>query len=188
MSKVIAYARVSTVDQNLERQLEAFKQYNPYKVFTDKATGKNDKREGLQQLKDYVRSGDTVIVSSLDRLGRSTINILSLVQDWADQGIGLQILDNKALSFSADGKLEPAQKLMLSVMASVAELERSLMIERQRQGIALAKERGAYTGRKKQVTVSKDQALAALSEHDGNKSRAAESLGVNRTTFYRLIA
>lgn len=188
MTHTVGYARVSSVDQNLDRQHESLNQYKLDKVYSDKASGKDIHREGFQQMLGYIRTGDTVVVKSLDRLGRSTLDILALVQQWADDGIGLTIIDDNALSFPAGGKLSPSQKMILTVMASVAEMERSLIKERQREGIALAKAAGKYKGRKSQQTVTPEQAKAVLAEHGGNKMQAAKSLGVNRTTFYRLIA
>ena len=139
----VGYIRVSSFDQNPERQLENIE---VNRVFTDKASGKNAQRAELEALMRFVRAGDTVIVHSLDRLARNLDDLRKIVQTLTQQGIKIQFIKEN-LTFT--GEDSPMAHLMLSVMGAFAEFERTLIRERQREGIALVKQRGAYKGRKK---------------------------------------
>ncbi|MCV5669939.1 recombinase family protein, partial [Escherichia coli] len=139
----IGYVRVSSFDQNPERQLE---QIQVDKVFTDKASGKDTRRPELERLLAFVREGDTVVVHSMDRLARNLDDLRRLVQGLTQRGVRIEFL-KEHLTFT--GEDSPMANLMLSVMGAFAEFERALIRERQREGIALAKQRGAYRGRKK---------------------------------------
>ena len=138
----IGYIRVSTLEQNQERQLEGI---TLDKVFTDKASGKSTDRPALQELLNFVREGDTVIVHSMDRLARNLDNLRYLVQTLTQKGIAVEFV-KEHLTFT--GNDSPMAQLMLSVMGAFAEFERALIKERQREGIALAKKKGVYKGRK----------------------------------------
>src|SRR3984893_16720349 len=138
----IGYRRVSTLDQNTERQLEGIE---VAKLFTDKASGKDTKRPQLEALMDFVRTGDTVVVHSMDRLARNLDDLRRIVQTLTGRGVRIEFV-KEHLSFT--GEDSPMVGLMLSVMGAFAEFERALIHERQREGIALAKQRGAYRGRK----------------------------------------
>jgi DNA invertase Pin-like site-specific DNA recombinase len=137
----IGYIRVSSFDQNPERQLE---QVEVSKVFTDKASGKDTERPALEQLLAYVREGDTVVVHSMDRLARNLDDLRRLVQQLTQRGVRIEFV-KECLTFT--GEDSPMANLLLSVMGAFAEFERALIRERQREGIALAKQRGAYRGR-----------------------------------------
>ena len=140
--KRIGYIRVSSLDQNHERQLEGIKLD---KCFTDKASGKDVNRPELEAMLNYVRDGDIIIVHSMDRLARNLDDLRKLVQQLTSQKIKIEFLKEN-LTFT--GEDAPMSKLLLSVMGAFAEFERSLIRERQREGIALAKKKGLYKGRK----------------------------------------
>ena len=142
----IGYVRVSSFDQNPERQLE---DVEVDRSFTDKASGKDTKRPELDALLAFVRDGDTVVVHSMDRLARNLDDLRRLVQDLTERGVRIEFV-KESLTFT--GEDSPMANLMLSVMGAFAEFERALIRERQREGIALAKQRGAYRGRKKALS------------------------------------
>src|SRR3712207_4386845 len=144
----IGYIRVSSLDQNVERQLEGI---DVDKTFTDKASGKDTKRPQLDQLLSFVRSGDTVIVHSMDRLARNLDDLRRIVQTLTGKGVRIEFV-KEHLVFT--GEDSPMANLLLSVMGAFAEFERALIHERQREGIALAKQRGAYKGRKKALSAA----------------------------------
>ncbi len=139
----IGYIRVSSFDQNPERQLD---QVQVDKLFNDKASGKDTQRTQLDALLSFAREGDTVVVHSMDRLARNLDDLRRLVQTLTKRGIRIEFV-KECLSFT--GEDSPMANLLLSVMGAFAELERALIGERQREGIALAKQRGVYRGRKK---------------------------------------
>ncbi len=142
----IGYIRVSSFDQNPERQLEHIQ---VDKVFTDKASGKDTQRPQLGALLSFVREGDTVVVHSMDRLARNLDDLRRLVQGLTQRSVCIEFV-KEHLTFT--GEDSPMANLMLSVMGAFAEFERALIRERQREGIALAKQRGAYRGRKKSLS------------------------------------
>jgi DNA invertase Pin-like site-specific DNA recombinase len=142
----IGYVRVSTLDQNEKRQLDG---QILDRVFTDRASGRDTSRPELTELLRFARNGDTVIVHSMDRLARNLDDLRALVQGLTHKGVRVEFV-KESLVFT--GEDSPMANLMLSVMGAFAEFERSLIRERQREGIALAKQRGAYKGRKKTLT------------------------------------
>lgn len=177
MAKV-GYIRVSSVDQNTERQLDGL---ILDKVFTEKVSGATTDRPQLQAMLEYVREGDTIVVHSIDRLARSLADLLKLVEDLNKRGIHIRF-NKEQLEFT--GEDNPMQKLMLSMMGSFAEFERAMIKERQREGIAKAKEKGVYKGRTK--TVDDDAIRAAIAEGQSFR-KAAESLGVSLSTVQRAM-
>lgn len=140
----IGYARVSTEEQNEARQLVAFEGFTEKikKVFIDKMSGKNTNRPELQAMLNYVREGDVVVVSDFSRLARSTRDMLQIVQELTDKGVGLISLKE---SINTD---TPQGRFVLTIFAALAELERETILQRQREGIAIAKQQGKYKGRK----------------------------------------
>jgi len=144
----IGYIRVSTFDQNPERQLEGVK---VDRAFSDKASGKDVKRPQLEALISFARTGDTVVVHSMDRLARNLDDLRRIVQTLTQRGVHIEFV-KEHLSFT--GEDSPMANLMLSVMGAFAEFERALIRERQREGIALAKQRGAYRGRRNPCRLS----------------------------------
>jgi DNA invertase Pin-like site-specific DNA recombinase len=142
----IGYVRVSTLDQNEKRQLDGVVLG---RVFTDKASGRDTARPQLAELLGFARDGDTVVVHSMDLLARNLDDLRALVQRLTRKGVRVEFVKESLLFTGEDS---PMANLMLSVMGAFAEFERSLIRERQREGIALAKQRGAYRGRKKILT------------------------------------
>lgn len=143
--QVIGYIRVSTAEQNTSRQELVFANHQIDRVFIDKVSGKNLDRPRLAEAIAYLRHGDTLIVHSLDRLARNLLDLRSLVQKLTEKGVKVHFL-KEGLVFT--GEDSPMSLLLLSVVGSFAEFERSLIRERQMEGIAAAKSRGVYTGRK----------------------------------------
>ena len=138
----IAYVRVSTIDQNEERQIEALKKHDIEKWFIEKISGKNTDRPKLKELLDYAREGDTIYIHDFSRLARSTKDLLDLVDMFNDKGITL--VSNKE---NIDSNT-PTGKLMLTMIGAIAEFERTNLLERQREGIEIAKREKRYKGRK----------------------------------------
>ena len=177
----IGYVRVSSFDQNPERQLEHV-QLN--KVFTDKASGKDTRRPQLDALLSFVREGDTVVVHSMDRLARNLDDLRRLVQKLTKLGVRIEFVKEN-LTFT--GEDSPMANLMLSVMGAFAEFERALIHERQREGIALAKQRGAYRGRKKALSPDQSAELRRRAGAGEKKARLARELGISRETLYQYL-
>ena len=174
----VAYIRVSSEDQNTARQLDGL---SFDKVFTDKAPGSSTERPQLQAMLEYVREGDCIHVHSIDRLARSLSDLLALVQSLNAKGVHIQFVKEN-LSFTGDDS--PTQHLMLSMMGAVAQFERSMIKERQREGIEKAKARGEYKGRVKSVD---DEAIRSLIASGTSYRKAAEQLGVSLSTVQRAM-
>lgn len=177
----IGYIRVSSFDQNPERQLE---QVQVDKVFTDKASGKDTLRPELDALLSFVRDGDTVVVHSMDRLARNLDDLRRLVQKLTKRGVRIEFV-KESLTFT--GEDSPMANLMLSVMGAFAEFERALIRERQREGIALAKQRGAYRGRKKSLSEPQIVELKRCIADGEQKTAVAREYGVSRETLYQYL-
>src|ERR1039457_2632938 len=139
---MIGYARVSTEDQHLDTQLEQLHQAGCKKIYKEKASGVKVDRPQLAAMLDYVREGDTVVACKLDRIARSTKHLLEIVETLESKGVAFRVL-NINLDTSS-----PPGKLMLTMLGAIATFEREMMLERQREGIAKAKEKGKYKGRK----------------------------------------
>lgn len=180
-SHKVGYIRVSTLDQHLERQLDGIKLD---RTFIDKASGKDIKRPELEALQKYVREGDTVVVHSMDRLARNLDDLRAIVQGLTNRGIGIQFVKEQ-LTFT--GEDSPMANLMLSVMGAFAEFERSLLRERQREGIALAKQRGVYKGRKKVLAANQIEELRVRVEQGESKTGLARDFGISRETLYQYL-
>ena len=178
----IGYIRVSSLEQNLARQLEGTQ---VDRVYEDKVSAKDLQRPNLQAMLTYVRNGDVVVVHSMDRLARNLDDLRHLVKTLTQKGVAVQFIKEN-LTFSGDDT--PMANLMLSVMGAFAEFERSLSKERQREGVALAKARGAYKGRKKFLSHEK---VAALKERVGrnedSKAQLAREFGISRETLYQYL-
>lgn len=174
----VAYIRVSSADQNTDRQLDGL---TFAKTFTDKVSGATTDRPQLQQMIEFVREGDVIHVHSIDRLARSLQDLLSLVKDINAKGVSVKF-HKESLEFT--GETNASQNLMLQVMGAVAEFERSMIKERQREGIAKAKAKGVYKGRTK--AVSNDDIRACIAS--GKSYRVtAESLGVSLSSVQRAM-
>ena len=180
----IAYVRVSTVEQNEARQIEALEKHDIDKWFTEKVSGKNTKRPQLQKMLEFVREGDTIYIHDLSRLARSTKDLLDIVEQL--QAKGVHLVSNKE---NIDTNT-PTGKLMLTMIGAIAEFERANLLERQREGIAIAKKQGKYKGRKP-VNVDADTFLAQYERYQKreiNKGELAKILDVSRPTLDKLIA
>ena len=165
--KTVGYIRVSTFEQNTDRQLEGI---HVDKLFTEKVSGKNTERPKLQALLEYVRDGDTVIVHSLDRLARNLDDLRGIVQELTGKGIKVQFV-KESLIFIGDDN--PMSMLLLNVMGAFAEFERSLILERQREGIAIAKQKGLYKGRKPSLNPDQIKEIRARADAGENKTSLA---------------
>ena len=181
----VAYARVSSQDQNLDRQLEMFKSIKPDRIFTDKATGKNMDRLGFQDMLSYVRDGDHLYVASMDRLARNLKDLLEVSELLQKKGVAIHFLKEN-LSLIPSGDQSPISKLLLSMMGAVAEFERALIRERQAEGIALAKTRGVYKGRSPVSATLISQAKEKIAM-GVPISRVAKNLKIGRTTIYKYL-
>ena len=179
--KKIGYIRVSSFDQNPERQLDSI-ELN--KRFSDKASGKDVARPQLEALLDYVRDGDTVIVHSMDRLARNLDDLRRIVQLLTSQNIKIEF-SKEGLTFTGDES--PMSTLLLSVMGAFAEFERSLIKERQMEGIQLAKKRGAYKGRKPKLSQEDMDEIQAQVERGEPKSQIARNFHISRETLYKYL-
>lgn len=194
---LVFYARVSSQDQNLDRQLARAKEVKADKIFTDKLSGKNTDRPGLAALFNYIREGDTVEVVSLDRLSRNYDDIKELVQRLKRKKVNL-IVDDMPQTHTGNELVDKFMlDTMISLMGFVADNERQKIRERQRQGIEQAKKRGAYHGRpKKYAPDSKDREgrlvyenikRAYLAGKYKSKSELAKRNGLSRQQLYRIL-
>ena len=179
--KNIAYVRVSTTDQNEARQNEALNKYNIDKWYVEKITGKDTNRPKLIEMLDFIREDDTVYVEEFSRLGRSTQDLLDIVQH----------IENKGAKFISikenfDTKT-PAGRLQMTMMAAIADFERSMILERQREGIAIAKKEGKYKGRKKIKRTDIDIHYDRYMSRKASKTQIANELGISRNTLTRLF-
>lgn len=179
--KRLAYIRVSSIDQNEARQKEALKDCKIDKYFIEKVSGKNAKRPKLQEMLEYMREGDTVYVEDFTRLGRSTEDLLFIVRKIEEKGVRFVSLKEK---FDAT---TPAGRLQRTMMAAIAEFEREIILERQREGIAIAKREGKYKGRKKIVIPEIEKYYRQYMTRKANKTQIAEELKISRQTLNKLF-
>ena len=175
-----AYIRVSTKEQHLDRQIEAIKEYRPDEVFSDKLSGKNFDRPEYHRLKSIIRRGDEIIVKELDRLGRNKDAVKEELKWFKDNGVIVRVLDIPTTMIELPGQewiAEMVNNILIEVIAAVAEQERKKIRQRQKEGIACARERGVKFGRPE-----KDVECVLL---DGETVRAAcRRLGVSKTYWY----
>ncbi|MBR2960533.1 MAG: recombinase family protein [Burkholderiaceae bacterium] len=176
----IGYVRVSTIDQNTDRQLADMELD---RVFTEHASGKNvGDRPALNEMLAFIRDGDDVYVHSMDRLARNLRDLLSLVEQINKKGVTLHFVKEN-LSFHPNTEANPMATLMLSLLGAVAQFERSMILERQREGIAKAKARGAYKSRKPLSPQLLEKAKAMYA--DGlSLVKVAKELGCGKSTLY----
>ena len=178
----VAYVRVSTEEQNEARQIEALKKHGIEKWFTEKISGKSMDRPQLQAMLDYVREGDTVYIHDFSRLARSTKDLLEIVERL--QAKGVHLVSNKENLDTGT----PTGKLMLTMIAAINEFERQNLLDRQREGIAIAKRNGIYKGRKKvAIPDNFTELYARYTRREMNKGQLAEALHVTRPTLERMI-
>jgi DNA invertase Pin-like site-specific DNA recombinase len=177
----IGYVRVSTLDQNTERQLDGIELD---RTFTDKASGKDTRRPQLQAALEYARDGDFFVVHSMDRLARNAEDLLRTVRELTGRGVTVEFVKNH-LTFS--GKADPMAKLMMTMLAAFGEFERDLIRERQREGIAIAKAKGVYEGRRKALNAEQTAELVECARSGMPKAELARSYGISRETLYQYL-
>lgn len=177
----VGYIRVSSADQNTIRQLDGV---TVERVFTDRASGKDTIRPALAELLAFVRDGDTILVHSMDRLARNLDDLRRLVRDLTGRGVQVQFVKENLVFTGEDS---PMANLLLSVMGACAEFERALILERQREGIAAAKQRGAYTGRAPALSAEQAARLRERAAAGEKKAALAREFGVSRETVYAYL-
>jgi len=178
----VGYKRVSSVDQNPERQLAGL-EFD--KTFEDRVSGSTIKRPQLQACLDYLREGDTLYVHSIDRLARNLPDLLNIIRQLLDKKVSVKFI-NENLSFNAGAEENPFQKLQLQIIGSVAEFERSLIKERQREGIEKAKRAGKHLGRPRKMTPALKDRVLDLLERGTPQAEIARQLKINRQAVYRV--
>jgi DNA invertase Pin-like site-specific DNA recombinase len=176
--KRVGYIRVSTLDQNTERQLDGVQLD---KTFTDKASGKDTKRPQLKAAIEYLRDGDVLVVHSMDRLARSLPDLRGIVTQLTKRGVVVEF-EKEKLTFT--GEDSAMATLLLNVMGAFAEFERALLLERQREGIAIAKKAGVYKGRKPSLTPDRVAELRTRVASGEKKAALAREFGISRETLY----
>ena len=179
----IAYVRVSSAEQNEARQIEALEKYNIEKWFKEKVSGKDTNRQKLKDMMDFAREGDTIYVMDFSRLARSTVDLLSIVEKLNEKKIHLVSLKENIDSST------PTGKLMLTMIGAIAEFERTNLLERQREGIAIAKKNGVYKGRQP-AKINKEHFEECYEKYMSrkiNKNRFSDLIGVTRPTADKLI-
>lgn len=177
----IGYKRVSTLDQSTARQLDGI----PLdKCYEDKASGKDTKRAELQAALGYCREGDTLVVHSMDRLARSLVDLRRIVHDLNARGVVVEFVKENLRFVGEDS---PMAILLLSLLGAVAEFERALILERQREGIELAKRQGKYKGRRRTLSGSQIEELQERVAAGERKSVLARQFGIRRETVYSYL-
>jgi DNA invertase Pin-like site-specific DNA recombinase len=176
------YARVSTRDQNLDLQLDALKGAGCDRIYDDTISGSKARRPGLAQALDALREGDTLIVWKLDRLGRSVKDLLDFAGGLNERGIGFVSLTDAIDTTTASGRF-----FFFNVMASLAQMERELMVERTQAGLQAAREQGRTGGRKRIMTESKIRSARKLLSQGTPPLEVAKNLGVSVPTLYRWV-
>ena len=177
----IGYIRVSSVMQNTDRQLEGVKTDI---TFEDKVSGKDTNRPQLAAMMLHARKGDTVVVHSMDRLARNLDDLRGIVKELTAKGVVVQF-KKEGLTFT--GEDSPMSNLLLSMLGAVAEVERSLIRERQKEGVQIAKANGAYKGRKQEMTPERIADIKTRVANKEPKAQIAKALGISRDTLYRYL-
>jgi len=178
----VGYKRVSTLDQNTERQLDG-EQID--RVFEDKASGKDANRPALIEAIKYLRDGDTLVVHSMDRLSRNTEDLLRMVRELKAKHVAVEFI-KPPMRFSGTTD-SPMDELMMTMLAGFAQFERSIIRERQREGIAIAKEKGVYKGRRPSLGADQVEALKSRIAAGEKKAVVARDLGISRETLYQYL-
>lgn len=178
----IAYIRVSSIDQNEQRQIEAMQKYEIEKWFIEKISAKDTNRPKLQELLEFVREGDTVHIHDFSRLARSTKDLLDIVELLNSKNVTL-VSNKEAVDSST-----PTGKLMLTMIGAINEFERTNLLERQREGIAIAKRNGIYKGRKPVSIPNFELYYSKYLSREISKTQLAKELGISRPTLDKIIA
>ena len=177
----IGYVRVSTQEQNTIRQERMMESLGVDELYIDKASGKNAQRSGLQKMMEYVRKGDTVVVESISRFARNTRDLLELVEQLTAKQVEF-VSQKEAIDTTT-----PTGKFMLTIFGAVAELEREYILQRQQEGIAIAKANGIYKGRKPIQRPNFDQVVSLWRQGEITAVEAMKRLDLKPSTFYRKV-
>lgn len=181
VGQIVGYARVSAVDQNVSRQVKAL-EVECDKIFVEKVSAaKTSNRPQFQEMMRYLREGDVLQVTSADRLARSTRDLLDIVQSLKDRGVQVEFLDNPALNTDT-----PQGEFMLTILAAVAQLERSIIRERQAEGIAIARAKGKYD-RAPKLSPEQAREVRKLAAMGVPKTAIARKMGCSRHTVYAVL-
>lgn len=179
----VGYVRCSTEEQNEERQIMMMEEQNTGKIYMDKASGKNTNRPEFKKMMEFVREGDIIVVESISRIARNTSDLLSIVAKLEDKGVEFVSLKENIDTSTPQGRF------MLTVFGALAELERDSILERQREGIAIAKAQGKYKGRKP-IDIDENRFRAVCSKWRNGEITAVKAmrkLGLKANTFYRRV-
>lgn len=177
----IGYVRVSTPEQNTLRQEVLMEQLGVEQIYVDRMSGKDTQRPQLQKMMEFVRRGDTVVVESISRFARNTRDLLELVERLRQKEVGF-VSQKEAIDTAT-----PAGQFMLTVFAAVAQLERDYILQRQREGIQLARAQGKYAGRRPMKAPGLERVAHQWREGELSAVQAAKKLGMSRATFYRRV-
>lgn len=180
---IFNYKRVSTTDQNTERQLL---DVPCDRAYVEKISGKDTNRPELQAMLLNIRPGDIINIHEMSRLARNTRDLLNLVEEIISKGATI-VFHKENLTFKGDGKQDPYQKMMMTMLGAVAELERNLILERQREGIALAKLHGKYKGGQPKLTVQQVEEIKALVNNRTPITQIARQYNISRRTVYNYL-
>lgn len=178
---IVGYVRVSTIEQNEARQMVTMEKYQVEKTFIEKVSAKDTNREQLKAMLDFVREGDTIVIHDFSRLARSTKDLLEIVEYLESKNVAL-ISSKENIDSST-----PSGKLMLTMIGAINEFERTNLLERQREGIAIAKAKGKYKGRKEVKVDNFEEHYQRYLNRELNKTQLAKELGVSRPTLDKLI-
>lgn len=181
----IGYARVSSASQNLDRQLHELERHAIDRLFSDTVSGKDTRRPGFEGLMSYLREDDELIVCSMDRLSRSLKDLLNVTGELRKRGVRVVFL-KEGIQLEPNEQGDPVTELLFSMMGAIAQFERSLIRERQQEGIELAKAKGVYKGRKPVDAVKIAEARKRI-EAGVPVARVARDLKVGRTTLYKYL-
>ena len=178
--RLFGYGRVSTNQQSLDIQIESLKNagVTTSRIFTDKATGSNANREGLNLLKVKVEKGDVILVTKLDRLGRDTADMIQLIKEFDEIGVSIRFIDD---GISTEGTMG---KMVVTILSAVAQAERHRILERTNEGRLEAKSKGIKFGRKRKIDRKK---VLSLKLSGKGASEIAKQLGIGRSTVYKLL-
>lgn len=179
---IIGYARVSTLEQNLDLQIDALNQAGCEKIFVDRATGANMNRPALQEALEFMRTGDRLIIWKMDRLGRSMLDCLKFLDELKQAGTNLTSLTEHCGTGTA------SEQLLMALLMSFAQHERNLIVERTRAGLEAARARGRYGGRPKKLTPQQEKGLAAMAANPAiSISEIAEAFNISRPSVYAYL-
>ena len=178
--RTFGYARVSSSNQSLDIQVKRLKEegVEEFRIFTDKASGKNTDREGLETLLNKIEAGDLILVTKLDRLGRNTVDMIQLIDQFDQMGVSVRFLDD---GISTEGEMG---KMVVTILSAVAQAERARILERTNEGRIEAKAKGIKFGRKESVNRKK---LKELVDAGMGATKIAKEMGIARSTVYRLL-